>query len=43
MMKKAEDFADKYRAEFWTTSSRTGQRRRRGGGGGEEGRYELNS
>lgn len=24
MMKKAEGFADKYRAEFWSTSSRTG-------------------
>lgn len=25
MMKKAEDFADKYRAEFWSTSSKTGE------------------
>lgn len=25
MMKKAEGFADKYRAEFWSTSSRTGK------------------
>lgn len=25
MMNKAEEFADKYRAEFWSTSSRTGE------------------
>ena len=27
MMKKAEEFADKYKAEFWSTSSKTGTHR----------------